>query len=84
MDEGRLPPNSVEAEEACLGSLLLDPGFIYEVASYLHAEDFYRSTNRDIYKGLLELSEDNEQIDIVSLGALLRRKEVIEEIGGEV
>jgi replicative DNA helicase len=50
----RLPPHSMEAEEAVLGSLLIDPDAIFDVASLLKPESFYRVQNRWIYECILE------------------------------
>ena len=41
-DIERLPPHSIEAEEAVLGSLLIDPDAIFEVGTFLKSESFYR------------------------------------------
>ena len=51
----RLPPHSIEAEEAVLGSLLIDPDAIFEVSTFLKPESFYREQNRFIYEAIVEL-----------------------------
>ncbi len=79
----RLPPHSTEAEEAVLGSLLIDPDAIYEVASFLKPDAFYRVHNRWIYDAILALSERREPIDFITLTEELRRREQLEEVGGE-
>lgn len=79
----RLPPHSVEAEEAVLGSLLIDPEAIYEVASFLVPEAFYRVQNRWIYEAMLRLNNRREPIDFITLTEELRRLEKLEEAGGE-
>jgi replicative DNA helicase len=79
----RLPPHSTEAEEAILGSLLIDPDAIFEVASFLRPEAFYRVHNRWIYDSILTLSERREPIDFITLTEELRRREQLEEVGGE-
>ncbi len=82
-DIERLPPHSSEAEEAILGSLLIDPDAIFEVASFLKAEAFYRVHNRWIYDAIITLSEKREPIDFITLTEELRRREQLEEVGGE-
>ena len=62
----RLPPHSIEAEEAILGSLLIDPDAIFEVASFLQPDAFYRVHNRWIYDSILTLSERREPIDFIT------------------
>ncbi|RIK21995.1 MAG: replicative DNA helicase [Anaerolineae bacterium] len=81
--EDRLPPHSVEAEEAVLGSLLIDPDAIYEVASFLKPDAFYRAQNRWIYESILALNERRVPLDVVTLIEELRHREVLDEIGGE-
>ncbi|HFE66973.1 MAG TPA: replicative DNA helicase, partial [Chloroflexi bacterium] len=53
----RLPPHNLEAEEAVLGSLLIDPDAIYDVANFLHPHDFYKVQNKWIYEAILALNE---------------------------
>jgi replicative DNA helicase len=79
----RLPPHSVEAEEAVLGSLLIDPDAIFEVASFLRPGAFYRVQNKWIYEAILSLSERREPLDFITLTEELRRREQLEEVGGE-
>ncbi len=79
----RLPPHSLEAEEAILGSLLIDPDAIFEVASFLRPEAFYRSKNRRIYEAIISLNENSTPIDLLTLNDELRRREQLEEVGGE-
>ncbi len=79
----RLPPHSIEAEEAVLGSLLIDPDAIFEVASFLRPEAFYRVHNRWIYDAIVSLNERREPIDFITLSEELRRREQLEDVGGE-
>jgi len=79
----RVPPNNVEAEEALLGSLLIDPEAVFEVAAFLRPDAFYREQNKWIYQSILDLSERREPVDLITLTDDLRRKELLEEIGGE-
>lgn len=79
----RLPPHSVEAEEAVLGSLLIDPDAIFEVSNFLRPDAFYRAQNRWIYEAILDLSDRREPIDLITLTEEMRRREQLEEAGGE-
>jgi replicative DNA helicase len=79
----RLPPHSVEAEEAVLGSLLIDPDAIFEVASFLKPRAFYREQNQWIYEAMLDLFERREPLDLITLTDELRRSNRLEEMGGE-
>lgn len=79
----RLPPHSLEAEEAVLGSLLIDPDAILEVASFLKPEAFYREQNRWIYQAILDLHEAREPLDFVTLTEVLRKRSQLDDAGGE-
>lgn len=79
----RLPPHSIEAEEAVLGSLLIDPDAIFEVSTFLKPESFYREQNRFIYEAIVELYDKREPLDFITLSELLKQKEQMELIGGE-
>ncbi len=79
----RLPPQSIEAEEATLGSLLIDPDAITEVASFLRPEAFYREPNRWIYQAILDLYNRRDPIDLITLTERLSTNGQLAEIGGE-
>ena len=79
----RLPPHSIEAEEAVLGSLLIDPDAILEVASFLKPDAFYREQNRWVYEAILDLHNREEPLDFVTLTESLRQREQLEDVGGE-
>jgi replicative DNA helicase len=79
----QLPPHSIEAEEAVLGSLLIDPDAILEVASFLKPEAFYREQNRWIFQAILDLHHSEEPLDFVTLTEALRKREQLEDVGGE-
>lgn len=79
----RLPPHSLEAEEALLGSLLIDPDAIFDVATFLRPEAFYRSHNQWVYEAILTLSDRREPLDLITLTEELRRREQLEQVGGE-
>ena len=83
IDGERLPPHSIEAEEALLGSLLIDPDALFEVNSFLRPEAFYRMQNRWIYEAILSLSDRREPVDLITLTEELRRREQLTDIGGE-
>ncbi len=78
----RLPPQSLEAEQSVLGSILIDRDAIVEVAEFLRPEDFYRQQNGLIYAAMLELFERREPIDIVTVAEALERKGDLDAVGG--
>jgi len=78
----KLPPQSIEAEQSVLGSLLLNKKAIIRIADILRPEDFYRDTHRHIYETMIELFEKNEPIDILTVSSRLDAKKLLEKIGG--
>ncbi len=79
----RLPPSNVDAEEALLGSLLIDNDAIFDVASFLKPDAFYREKNKWIYESILSLSNRREPVDLITLSDELRRRNQLDEVGGE-
>jgi len=82
MAEGKLPPHDIEAEEAVIGSLLIDPDAILKVAVSLKAEAFFSETNRVIYQACLSLYQRNEAINQITVAHELMRQDKLEQIGG--
>jgi replicative DNA helicase len=85
-DEGleRLPPHNVEAEEAVLGSVLLDREVIGRVSGNLEARDFYRERNGLIFQAMLDLYDRHEPVDYLTLIDELERTQKLEAAGGVV
>ena len=78
----RLPPQSLEAEQSVLGSVLIDRDAIVEVAEFLRPDDFYRPANGTIFSAMLELFERREPVDIVTVAEVLERHDQLDSIGG--
>jgi len=78
----RVPPHNDDAERSLLGSILLDPKTIDEISGQVRAEDLYREAHRHIFRGMINLHQRGEPIDIVTLGDYLRTSEQLEAVGG--
>ncbi len=78
----KLPPQSIEAEESLLGSIMLDKDAIVKVADAVTADDFYASKNRQVFEAMLELYEHRDPIDVLSLSNKLKEKKQLENVGG--
>jgi replicative DNA helicase len=76
----KLPPNDIAAEEAVIGSLLVDSDAIFRVASLVRPQDFFRDRNRWAYEACLALFERSEPINPVSLAHELARGDRLEEL----
>jgi replicative DNA helicase len=75
-------PANLEAEEAILGSLLIDPDAIIKVAASLSADDFYREKNGWVYQAILDLHERREPADFVTLCDEMERRNQLQDVGG--
>ena len=82
MAEEKAPPHDIEAEEAAIGSLLIDPDAILKVAASLKAEDFFSETNRMIYQACLALYQRNEVINQITVAHELMRQNHLDRVGG--
>ncbi|MBK5215331.1 MAG: replicative DNA helicase [Candidatus Pacebacteria bacterium] len=78
----RVPPQSIDAERAILGSIMLRPGAIHEINDMINVETFYAAKHSNIYKIMLELSSKGEPIDILSVSHKLEEKGLLDQIGG--
>jgi replicative DNA helicase len=79
----RVPPQNIEAEQSLLGSLMLDPEAVFGVVDFLNPRDFYKKAHRDIYEAIITLLDRHEAIDLLSVSAHLKEKNLLKEIGGK-
>jgi len=75
-------PKNIEAEEATLGSILIDRDAITQVSSFLRPQDFYREKHRWTFEAMLSLQDRAEPIDYLTLCDELERIERLEAVGG--
>jgi len=78
----KLPPQSVEAEQAVIGALLVDSNAIARVVESLRHDSFYKPAHRHIYSAIVKLFNNNEPIDIVTVSELLKASNKLEMVGG--
>lgn len=78
----KIPPQSIDAEKALLGSLMLDKEGIVKIIDFLRPGDFYKSAHSKIYQAMVDLFEKREPTDLLTLTQRLREKKELEEIGG--
>ena len=79
----RLPPQNIEAEEAILGGILLDPEAIGRVSDRLVADAFYISAHKDIYRAATQLQNQGKPTDLLSLTAWLSDHNLLDKVGGK-
>ena len=79
---GKIPPHSIEAEQAVLGAVLLDREAIISASEFVNPEDFYKDSHREVYRAAVELFDRGEPVDLVTLSEQLRQKNLLEAVGG--
>jgi len=78
----KIPPHSIEAEQAVLGGAFLDKEAWDKVIERVREEDFYRKDHRTIFRAISELSEEGEPYDIVTVAEWLENHQLLDEAGG--
>ncbi len=78
----KLQPHNIEAEEAVLGALLIDPDAIIRIAHLINPEDFYLQRHLWIYEAIVDLHQRREPPDLITLTDELERRDHLESIGG--
>jgi replicative DNA helicase len=79
---GKIPPHDLEAEQSAIGSMLLDKEAIVMASEMLEPDDFYQNSNKEIYSAVLSLYAKNEPVDLITLSAELKKRDLLEVIGG--
>ncbi|MFD0698514.1 replicative DNA helicase [Paenibacillus sp. GCM10027628] len=78
----RVPPQNIEAEQAVLGAILLQGEALITAMERVTSDDFYRGAHQRIFEAIVELAEEQEPVDLITLTARLSDKQQLEEIGG--
>ncbi|MHC9085184.1 replicative DNA helicase [Luteimonas sp. RIT-PG2_3] len=82
IEQLRLPPQSIEAEQAVLGGLMIAPDAYDRIADMLVEPDFYRRDHQLIYRAIRELAERDRPYDAVTLGEWFESQGLIEQVAG--
>ncbi|MHB0995115.1 MAG: replicative DNA helicase [Elusimicrobiales bacterium] len=83
MTYSKVPPNSLEAEMAVLGAMLIEKEVIDNVTEVLQPKHFYSDVHRKIYESILDLRERRLPVDVVTLSEELKKTGRLEELGGQ-
>ena len=78
----RVPPNDAQAEQAVLGSMLVDKDAVLTVIEILKPEDFYRVEHAEIYNAIIDLYEKGDPIDLLTLKAQLELRGNYDVVNG--
>jgi replicative DNA helicase len=78
----KVPPQNLEAEQSILGGILLENSSINSALEILSKGDFYSESHRKIFGTIIELSEKNEPVDLITLSNALKDKSMLDSVGG--
>ncbi|MDO8263538.1 MAG: replicative DNA helicase [Gallionella sp.] len=82
LDQIKLPPHSVEAEQSVLGGLMLDSTALDRIADLMTADDFYRQEHRLIFRQIVRLSELAKPVDVITVAEALEIAGELDKVGG--
>ena len=83
LQQGKIPPQAVDLEEAVLGAMLIDKKGVDEVIDILQPDAFYKTAHQYIFECIFQLFESSEPIDLLTVSAGLRKTGKLEAIGGD-
>lgn len=78
----KVPPHSIEAEQAVIGGLMLDSTAWDQVAGHVVANDFYRKNHQRIFDAISRLADNGDAVDVITLSELLEQHGELNEAGG--
>jgi len=78
----RTPPHSIEAEQAVIGAIFLEPEAMSTASEFLIPQDFYRPSHQRIFQVMMQLSDRGEPIDLLTVTNALNSSKLLEEVGG--
>lgn len=82
MFQDRIPPQNIEAEQAVLGAVFLEPSALTTTSEILIPEDFYRHSHQKIYNVMLKLGDGGKAVDLITVTEELAATKELEDVGG--
>jgi replicative DNA helicase len=83
LEQGKIPPQAIELEEAVLGAMMIDKKGVDDVIDLIHANVFYKPAHQFIYNAIFKLFENSEPIDLLTVSNQLRKDEKFDAVGGD-
>jgi len=78
----KVPPNDPQAEQAVLGAMLLDRQAIPEIIDIVKPNDFYQQSHKEIFEAIIELYNQGEPVDLITLSDKLKGQKTLQAVGG--
>ena len=79
---GKLPPQALDLEESVLGALMLEKDALTNVIDILKPENFYKDANQEIYQAIIDLFNNSEPVDLLTVTAQLKKNGRLDLVGG--
>src|SRR5210317_342242 len=83
LQQGKIPPQALELEEAVLGAMLIDKKGVDEVIDILQPDAFYKTSHQLIFEAIYQLFQDSQPIDLLTVSSELRKDGVFDKAGGD-
>ena len=83
LEKGKIPPQATDLEEVVLGAMMIDKKGVDEVIDILSTDAFYKEANRYIFEAILQLFENSEPVDLLTVSTQLRKNSKLDLIGGD-
>src|SRR5512132_1388732 len=82
LDQLKLPPHSLEAEQSVLGGLMLDNDAADRIGDVVNADDFYSDAHRIVYRHITQLIAEGKPADVVTVSEALASTQKLDYVGG--
>jgi hypothetical protein len=82
LEQGRVPPQAIDLEEAVLGAIMLEKDALTNVIDILKPETFYKDSHKEIYAAIVDLFNNSEPVDLLTVTNRLRKKGKLDLVGG--
>ena len=77
-----LPPQNIEAEQAVLGAIFLNTDALADAMEYVEADDFYRRSHQLLFQAMVDLNNNSEAIDVLTVRNYLNTNNQLDDVGG--
>lgn len=77
-----LPPQNIEAEQAVLGAIFLNTDALADAMEYVEADDFYRRSHQLLFQAMVDLNNNSEAIDVLTVQNYLSINNQLDDVGG--
>ncbi|KGO79109.1 MULTISPECIES: replicative DNA helicase [Flavobacterium] len=83
LEKGKLPPQALDLEEAVLGAMMIDKKGVDEVIDILQPDAFYKEAHKFIFEAIVQLFNDTQPIDLLTVSAQLKKNGKLDQVGGD-